>query len=80
MANMTKAEANAKLVAAGIQPNAFPTWVLCARNWISLSHYARLDKAGKGAKFVDVDGVKLHTLDHERDWLAMLAAETKSAA
>jgi hypothetical protein len=80
MANMTMQEADAKLRAAGIPHNSFKTVFLCARNGISLSHYARLEKAGKGCKFIDLDGVKVHTLDQEREWLAMLAAETESAA
>lgn len=80
MANFTMAEANAKLKAAGISINAFKTVVLCARNDISLSHYARLEKRGKGCKFINVDGVKIHTLAQEREWLEMLAAESASAA
>jgi hypothetical protein len=80
MANMTMAEANAKNLAAGVQRNAFKTFELCARNGISLSHYARLDKAGKGCKFINLDGVKIHTLEQERDWLEMLATESQSAA
>lgn len=80
MANMTMAEADAKLQAAGIQLNSFKTVELCARNRISLSHYARLEKKGKGAEFIDVEGVKIHTREHERKWLEMLAAESENAA
>jgi hypothetical protein len=80
MANMTMAEANAKIQAAGVQRNLLKTFELCARNGISLSHYARLDRKGKGCKFIDVEGIKLHTPEQEREWIEMLAAESEESA
>jgi hypothetical protein len=79
MANRTKAESVAKVTAAGIPLNAFNTEMLCARNGISVQHHRQLEKKGRGCKSIDVDGVKIHTVQQEREWLATFA-ESETAA
>jgi hypothetical protein len=79
MANMTKNESYAALQKAGIQRKSFRTAELCARSGISLTHYGRMEKKGKGCEFVLLDGVKVHTIEHEAAWLDRLAAESEPA-
>jgi hypothetical protein len=79
MANQTKAEAAAALLAAGIPRKSFSVPQFCARNDLSEGFYRKIRSLGLGPHETRVLDRVVITDDDEAEWLRQRKAETTSA-